>query len=221
MLRSFGWIGAVHAFQPYLKPTLPCVSLQRRRSSKETTMARINPVNYEATTGEVRKAFDEGLAKWGRMTNMKRTLLHSPPSYRALMEWYPLFETIKPFLGERLAIIFAHAISAETDCLICTTFMRRILINWGDNPNELKLDQTGELLVEFGRAIPRQGNRVPNELYQRLAERFTAEQIVALTSFAALMVATNIINNVLQVDLDEYLYEYRDNKNGNEVKHGA
>jgi hypothetical protein len=184
-------------------------------------MARIQPLDYEATTGEARKAFDDGLARWGRMTNMKRTLLHSVPSYDALMEWYPLFETIKAFLGERLAIIFAHAISAETDCLICTTFMRRILINWGENPNELKLDATGELLVELGRVIPRQGNRVPKELYNRLADRFTAEQIVALTAFAALMVATNIINNVLEVDLDDYLYEFRDNESGKEVKHGA
>lgn len=183
-------------------------------------MARIKPVQPEEAAGDVRKAFEAGLAKWGRMTNMKRTLLHSLPSYHALMEWYPLFDTIKPFLGERLAIIFAHAISAETDCLICTTFMRRILINWGENPNELKLDETGELLVTFGRAIAQPGNRVPDELYQPLAKRFTPEQIVALTAFAGLMVATNIVNNVLQVDLDEYLYEYRDSKNGKEVNHG-
>lgn len=183
-------------------------------------MARIKPVQQGEASGDARKAFDEGLARWGRMTNMKRTLLHSLPSYHALMEWYPLFDTIKPFLGERLAIIFAHAISAETDCLICTTFMRRILMNWGENPNELKLDQMGELLVSFGRAIAQPGNRVPEVLYQKLAQRFTPEQIVALTAFAGLMVATNIINNVLQVDLDEYLYEYRDPKNGKEVNHG-
>ncbi|MDB6035136.1 MAG: hypothetical protein JWM16_5474 [Verrucomicrobiales bacterium] len=184
-------------------------------------MARIDPVDYAKATGEVRKAFDEGLAKWGRMTNMKRTLLHSMPSYRALMEWYPLFDAIKPFLGERLAIIFAHAISAETDCLICTTFMRRILANWGENPNELKLDETGVLLVAFGRAIAHEGNRVPDELYNKLAERFTAEQLVALTAFAGLMVATNIVNNVLQVDLDEYLHEYREDITGKGVKHGT
>jgi hypothetical protein len=183
-------------------------------------MARIKPIEREEATGEVRQAFEEGLAKWGRMTNMKRTLLHSLPSYRALMEWYPLFDTLKVFLGERLAIVFAHAISAETDCLICTTFMRRILMNWGENPNELKLDETGELLVTFGRAIAREGNRVPDEIYNQLKARFTAEQIVALTAFAGLMVATNIINNVLQVDLDEYLYDFRDAQKGEGVKHG-
>src|SRR4051794_28638546 len=172
-------------------------------------MPRIPPLEREGTTGEARLTFDRELARFGRLTNMKRTLLHSPPSYRALMEWYPLFDTIKGFLGERLAIVFAHAISSESDCLICTTFMRRFLIDWGENPEELVLDEKGQLLVEFGRAMVRRGNRVPDELYRKLTNFFSSEQIVALTAFASLMVATNMINNVLEVDLDEYLYEYQ------------
>lgn len=177
-------------------------------------MPRISPLEYEQTHGAARKAFDEGVARWSRMTNMKRTLLHSVPSYNALMEWYPLFDTIKPFLGERLGIIFAHAISSESACLICTTYMRRMLIDWGENPSALKLDARGEALVAFGRAIAREGNRVPDSVYARVAAHFTPEQIVALTAFAALMVATNIINNVLEVELDEYLYRYKDEAKG-------
>lgn len=126
------------------------------------------------------------------------------------MEWYPLFDTIKSFLGDRLAIVFAHAISSESDCLIRTTFMRRILITWGENPNELNLDEKGQVLVEFGRTLVRPANRVPDELYRRLSTLFSPEQFVALTAFASLMVATNMINNILEVDLDEYLYDYRE-----------
>jgi hypothetical protein len=172
-------------------------------------MSRISPLEREQTTGAARTTFDHELARFGRLTNMKRTLMRSPPAYHALMQWYPLFDTIKAFVGERLAVIFAHAISAESDCLICTTFMRRLLINGGENPNELSLDEKGQALVEFGRAVVRSGNRVPEALYRKISELFNAEQIVALTAFAGLMVATNIINNVLEVDLDEYLYEYR------------
>jgi hypothetical protein len=32
---------------------------------------------------------------------------------------------------------------------------------------------------------------------------------VALTAFGALMVATNVVNNALDVELDEYLLPYR------------
>lgn len=190
---------------------------------KENRMARIAPLKREETTGEARTTFDRELARFGRLTNMKRTLLRSPPAYHALMEWYPLFETIKPFLGERLSIVFAHAISSASDCLICTTFMRRILITWGENPNELNLDDKGKLLVEFGRTLVRPGNRVSDEIYRKLAGLFNPEQIVALTAFASLMVATNMINNILEVDLDEYLYEYREGQPfpPQAVKHGT
>jgi hypothetical protein len=87
--------------------------------------------------------------------------------------------------------------------------MRRLLIDWGENPDELKLDEKGNAIVKFGRAIARQGNRVPNEIYADVARFFNEQQMVTLTAFAGLMVATNIINNVLEVDLDEYLYAYR------------
>jgi hypothetical protein len=145
-------------------------------------MPRIKPIEYENTSGELRAVFEKGLSRFGRLTNMKRTLLHSVKSYQVLMEWYTLFDVIKEFLGERLAVIFSHAISSESDCLICTTFMRRILIEQGENPDEL---------------------------YERAASFFNDEQIVSMTAFAGLMVATNIINNVLKVDLDEYLYDFR------------
>ncbi len=186
------------------------MSLPRAVMKQRTIpMTRIAPIERDHTSPERAAVFDAGLKKHGRMTNMKRTLLHSIPSYDALMAWYPLFDEIKAFIGERLAIIFAHAISAETECLICTTFMRRILIDWGENPDTLALDERGEALVAFGQAIARPFSRVNDALYSRLSGHFNAEQIVALTAFAALMMATNIVNNALEVPLDTYLYEYR------------
>jgi len=50
---------------------------------------------------------------------------------------------------------------------------------------------------------------VPDELYQRVAGYFTPEHMVALTAFGALMVATNVVNNALDVELDDYLEPYR------------
>ena len=143
------------------------------------------------------------------MTNMKRTLLHSLPAFRALMEWYPLHDTVQPFLGERLTTLFAHAISAETDCLICSTFFRRMLIQTGDNPDRLKLDERETAVLEFGRALAVSPYKVSDEVYRRVQTYFDPSQMVALTAFGALMVATNVVNNALEVDLDEYLQPYR------------
>ncbi len=172
-------------------------------------MPRIRPVEHESASAAQRGAYDDTVRTQGRITNMKRTLLHSLPAFRALMEWYPLRDTVAPFLGERLTTIFAHAISADTDCLICTTFMRRIIIDSGEDPDSFALNEREQLVVDFGRCLAQPFARVPDDLYARLASEFTDEQIVALTAFGALMLATNVFNNALEVDLDEYLEPYR------------
>jgi len=182
-------------------------------------MPRIRPVEYEEATPEERAAWDEVVCEHGRITNMKRTLLRSPPAFQALMEWYALCDAVKPFLGDRLINLFCHAISTENDCLICSTFFRRIMIESGENPEELTLDEREAVVVEFGRRLAKRDARVPNDLYARLSAAFTDEQIVALTAFGALMVATNVFNNALDVDFDGYLEPYR--KGGVATAEGA
>jgi alkylhydroperoxidase family enzyme len=170
---------------------------------------RIDPVEPEGATPEQRAAHEEGVRRYGRMTNMKRTLLHSLPAYEALMTWYPLREAVVPFLGERATDIFTYAISAETDCLICSTYFRRHLVDAGEDPDKLVLDEREQLVADFGRALVKDNAFVPGELYERIAAEFSREEIVALTAFGAMMIATNVFNNALDVELDEYLEAYR------------
>ena len=171
-------------------------------------MARIAPLEYDDMPPDARAAHDEHL-RTARITNMKRTLLHSVPAFQALMTWYPLRDTVQPFLGERLTTLFAHAVSSETDCLICSTFFRRILIDSGEDPDRLALDAREQAVVDFGRRLAVTPHRVPDDVYARASVYFSDEQMVALTAFGALMVATNVVNNALGVPLDDYLQPYR------------
>jgi alkylhydroperoxidase family enzyme len=50
---------------------------------------------------------------------------------------------------------------------------------------------------------------VPDDLFTRLRLWLSEEQLVALTAFGGMMIATNIFNNALQVDLDDYLQPFR------------
>ena len=93
--------------------------------------------------------------------------------------------------------------------LVRSTFFRRLLIDAGENPDDFTMDDRERVVIEYGRALARQGARVPGELYRQLATLFSEEQVVALTAFGAMMVATNIFNNALEVDLDGYLKPYR------------
>lgn len=172
-------------------------------------MARIPPLEDHQADPETRSELERITAAHGRVTNMKRTLAHSPVALDALLRWYPLRDEVVQFLGERATTLFVHAISTETDCLICSTFFRRILIDAGEDPDRLELDEREQLVVDYGRQLVRDPNGVDDALYVRLAARFEPSQIVTLTAFGGIMIATNVFNNALRVDLDGYLQPYR------------
>jgi alkylhydroperoxidase family enzyme len=56
--------------------------------------------------------------------------------------------------------------------------------------------------------VARDPHSVDDALHARLAERLSDAEIVTLTAFAAIMVATNVFNDALDVDLDGYLERY-------------
>jgi alkylhydroperoxidase family enzyme len=172
-------------------------------------VARIPPLQDDEADPAGRAALEGILAAHGRVTNMKRTLARSPVALHALMTWYDLRQEVVPFLGERPTTLFAHAISAGTDCLVCSTFFRRLLIDSGEDPEALKLDDWEQTIVDYGRQLAKDPHGVSDELFARLAARLRPEEIVALTAFGGLMVATNLFNNALRVDLDDYLHGYR------------
>jgi len=169
-------------------------------------MPRIAPVEEGQATADQQANIR---AIVGRVTNMKRTAARSAVALHALLEWYPLHDAVLPFLGERATSIFCHAISAQSDCLICSTYFRRELIEAGISPEQLVLGAKEKTLVDFGRQIARDANGVDDELFQRLRSFFSEDQMVDLTAFGALMIATNVFNDALQVDLDGELEPFR------------
>lgn len=172
-------------------------------------MSRIPPLAESAATPAARAILEQQRARFGRTTNMKRTLAHDPLSLEIYMRWYDLREQVVPFLGERATTIFTHAISTTTECLICSTYFRRWLKDAGENPDALQLNEREQALADFGRQLARNANEVSDELFARLRSFLTPEQLVTLTAFGGLMVATNIFNNALGVELDDYLQPYR------------
>jgi alkylhydroperoxidase family enzyme len=172
-------------------------------------MAWIPPLTEAAAPEDSRALATAHAATGGRMTNMKWTLAHSPTALDALLQWYPLHAEVAPLLGERRTQLFCHAISVQNDCLICTTFFRRLLADAGDDPDALALDELDELIVEFGRRLAVDPHSVDDALRARLDAHFSPPGIVLLTAFGAMMVATNVVNDALDVPLDGYLEPYR------------
>ena len=171
-------------------------------------MPRISLIHYGEAVEETKVLIENQLARNGRITNMKLTLLHSHPAFHALMEWYPLRDEVKSFATDREINLFCHAVSTQNNCLICSTFFRKLLIDSGDNPDQPHLSEREEILISFGTYCVSTPNGISDEFFARLKKRFTDKQIVDLTAFAGLMIATNLINNVLHVELDDYLESY-------------
>lgn len=172
-------------------------------------MSYIPMTEYETADEDVRREYDDQIAKHGRITNMKRTLLHDIPSFKAYMEWYTLYDELVPVIGERAMTLFSYAISNGNNCLICTTFFRKIIIDSGERPEDPKLTETEKLLMDLGAYICKDPHNIPDEIYDKLKELYSDKIIVTLLAFAGIMYGTNLFNTIAKVDLDEVLYKYR------------
>src|SRR5258708_6899106 len=112
-----------------------CGTRPQFRLPRRNDMPRVAPLAIEQVEPIARKQLEVQIARGGRATNMKLTLARSPIALHTYLHWYDLHAEACEFLGERCAMLFAHAISSQTDCLICSTFFRRWLTEAGDNPD--------------------------------------------------------------------------------------
>ncbi|MDR2192215.1 MAG: hypothetical protein LBO62_05000 [Endomicrobium sp.] len=173
----------------------------------------IKYVDYENASADIKAAYDRQAAKnGGYVTNMKKTLLNNLASYKALMEWYPLRGEALKFITEKEFAVFCHSISSENDCLLCSLFFRKELSDLGYDLNNLKFSDRELLLEKYGRALVKDANNISKSLFDELKSVFTDEQIVVLTAFASQMIATNLINKALQIEVDDHLSPYLQRK---------
>jgi alkylhydroperoxidase family enzyme len=124
------------------------------------------------------------------------------------MEWYRMYDQIKGIVGERMAYLFAYSISKGSNCPLCTTFFRKLIIDQGEKPEDLELSENEQLLLDFGSAIAEQKGKIPDALFEKISRLYTTAQLVDLIAFAGQMIATNIFSNTIDTDIDDYLFAY-------------
>ncbi len=172
-------------------------------------MARIPPVSDQELQPSVRVAFDRHVKGFNaRITNMKATLGHSLLAFEIYIQWYPLYQEVEKILGKRLAYLYAYSISKASDCPLCSTYFRKIIIDSGEKPESLDLTPSQKDMLDFGSGIARCQGNINDHLYNTIAGRYSKADMVVLIAFAGQMIATNIFSNVIETDIDEYLSEY-------------
>jgi len=172
-------------------------------------MARISPVADNELQTSVQIAFERHIKEYNaRITNMKATLGHSLLAFEVYMQWYPLYEQVETILGKRLAYLYAYAISKATDCPLCSTFFRKIIIDAGEKPENLIMAPLQKDVIDFGSSIAKYQGNINDHIYNSVAQQYSIKDMVILIAFAGQMIATNVFNNVIETDIDEYLVEY-------------
>ncbi|MCH5324213.1 MAG: hypothetical protein J1E39_03265 [Eubacterium sp.] len=163
-------------------------------------MPRINVIDLENASPEVKKTIEAHVAKGHRVTNEKLTLLHNVPSFLALEESsYTLAEELERLIGRRASNFFEYAISVQNECLVCTAYFSKLLRANGIDYETFEFTDREKLLIEYGQAIAKEPKAVPDELYERMQKEFTDEEIVAITTMGVIMIANNYFNDILQV----------------------
>jgi len=171
-------------------------------------MSRISKIDYDTASQVIRDAHDEEVRVRGRMTNMKRILLHSPVAHRIYAEWFTLREELRPALDDRAVWLFCHAIARASRSAIPVGFFRRAMINAGLEPATVQPTEDEALLIAFGQAIVADSNAIPANLWDALKQRYDETTLVNLVAFAGIMIATAVFNNAVEVDLDPELLPY-------------
>jgi alkylhydroperoxidase family enzyme len=126
------------------------------------------------------------------------------PAFQAIVTWYELRTTVRPILGDRLTTLFAHAISAGTGSPVCAAFFRRLLAQAGEDPDHPVLDEREAAVVRWGTQLGADPYGVPPAMHAAVAAWFNGPQLVALATFGALMVATNVLNSALELPVEDY-----------------
>jgi len=172
-------------------------------------MARIEPVSETEKTESIREAFKMHTVEYSaRITNMKATLAHSLLAFDIYMEWYPLYAAVEKILGKRLAYLYAYSISYASDCPLCSTFFRKIIVDAGERPEALEVTPSEQKILEFGSSISKHHGKIPDDVYNATATQFNKKDMIILIAFAGQMIATNVFSNVTETDIDEYLFDY-------------
>ncbi len=128
---------------------------------------------------------------------------------RQFAEWSTLRDAVVPFIGEHAATLFSHAICDENDALVASVYLRKALIDTGENPDNPTVTEAEQSLIDWGRLIARDPARVPAGIQEQIESTFSEQLRVLLAAFAAQTVSVTVFEEVLAIQLDSKLYEFR------------
>jgi AhpD family alkylhydroperoxidase len=171
-------------------------------------MSRVSHIPSSALAPEIARVYEEFADSYGPFRNQVAVFAHVPAAVKHLMGL--LLELRAQRNVERRHLELAIVVTSKlNECHYCVGHHSGPLMVEGLSRAAIdrlpaldipELDEIDRLVIEYSIAVTNNAQRIPERLFDRLRQHFTAAQIVELTLRIGLCGFFNRFNDALQID---------------------
>ena len=178
-------------------------------------MARVRDIEISEVPEDVRPIYERFSNEYGPFLNQVKVFAHRPPALKHIMGLLLDLadETLLPKRHLEIALV---AVSKLNECTYCVAHHAPRLIDQGLSaktvanildPNCEGLDNIDRLVRDFAVEVTLRSNTLSDDIFARLKQHFSEEQIVELTLRTALCGFFNRFNDTLQISMETGVIE--------------
>ncbi len=174
-------------------------------------MARLSEGRVERLPEDLQPLYRKFTSEYGDFTNQLKVLAHSPEAFRHLYGLLAAWRE-RSSIPRRLIEIAVLTTSRINQCTYCVAHHATALVDLGLKPETVErildpeppgLNEVEMLVRDYARLVTERPWGIRDDVFNRLRQHFSDEQIVELTVRIALCGLFNKINDALQIDMEE------------------
>ena len=178
-------------------------------------MARVRDIHINEVPEDVRPVYERYSNEYGPFLNQVKVFAHRPPALKHIMGLL-LDLADESLLSKRYLEIALVAVSRLNECTYCVAHHAPRLVDQGLSPETVAgilepdcegLDEVDRLVRDFAVEVTTRSQTMRDEIFDRLKQHFSEEQIVELTLRTALCGFFNRFNDALQIGMESGVLE--------------
>tara|TARA_B100000929_G_scaffold272689_1_gene244450 strand:- start:426 stop:1058 length:633 start_codon:yes stop_codon:yes gene_type:complete len=178
-------------------------------------MARVRDIHINEVPEDVRPVYERYSNEYGPFLNQVKVFAHRPPALKHIMGLL-LDLADESLLSKRYLEIALVTVSRLNECTYCVAHHAPRLVDQGLSPETVAgilepdcegLDEVDRLVRDFAVEVTTNSQMMRDEIFDRLKQHFSEEQIVELTLRTALCGFFNRFNDALQIGMESGVLE--------------
>jgi uncharacterized peroxidase-related enzyme len=178
-------------------------------------MARVRDIHIDEVPADVKPVYERFANEYGPFLNQVKVFAHRPPALKHIMGLLLDFAD-EAVLSKRYLEIALVVVSKLNACDYCVAHHAPRLIEQGlssesiDHILDAKVpdfDDVDILVRDYAVQVTNHWNKIRDEMFERLREHFSEEQIVELTLRISLCGFFNRFNDAMQIDAEAGVVE--------------